>query len=500
MPSTRSELKEATLAGLRWVAVARVTCETLTFGAALVLARLVPPAEFGRAAVAIVAINIAAILTFEGLGSALVQIERLRPAHLQGVALAGPVLGGAATVIVAAGAAVLGPHLFDVATVTLIQLASLAFVLAGVGVVPRAQLQRRLDFRRLSIIEVVALVPGSLTAVGLAVAGLDGEAIVLGLLVTSAATALLFTISAPWVRPRWRPGELREVLTFGSLSFSASLTYGLYRNIDYVILGAKLSAAQVGFYYRAFQLGVDYQRKISGIMARIAFPVYSRSASMEDMRAVRQRIVRLHTTLIFPALIGLAALAPVLVPFMFGPQWEPSVVPAQLLAVAGLASPVVAGLGPLMLAAGRPAPLLRFNLGALAGYATVVFLTAPHGVIAVCLGTIAVNVVKVVAVQLVLVRGVLGIPASAAWHESAPALAAGVVLAAVAFPLVAWLDGTSMPAPAILIAVAIVGALAYLVTLRIVSPAAWGDVELVWRRVVLRRRAGSGLKTAEAPG
>ena len=493
---TRNDLKEAALAGLRWVTAARIAAETLTFAGALVLARLVPPAEFGRAAVAIVAINIAAILTFEGLGSALVQLQRLRPAHLEGVALAGPVLGAAATALVVVLAGGLGPHVFDDGTVALIQLAALAFVLAGLGVVPRAQLQRALDFRRLSIIEIVALVPGSLIAVGLALAGLDGEAIVLGLLATSAVTAVLFTISAPWIRPRWRPGELREVLSFGTLSFAASLSHGLYRNVDYLILGAKLSAAQVGFYYRAFQLGVDYQRKISGIVARISFPVYSRSASMDDMRAMRHRIVRLHTTLIFPALIGLAALAPVLVPFMFGPQWEPAVVPAQLLAVAGLASPIVAGLGPLMLAAGRPGPLLRFNLGALAGYAAVVFLTAPYGIVAVCVATIAVNVIKVVFVQLILVRGVLGIPAAAAWHESSPALACGAVMAVVAFALVSWLDGAGVLAPVVLLVVPLIAAPVYLLMLRLVSPTAWADVELVWRRVILRRQAPPKLTPA----
>jgi hypothetical protein len=43
-------------------------------------------------------------------------------------------------------------------------------------------------------------------------------------------------------------------------------------NADYLILAARLHPAQVGFYWRAFQLGVCYQDKISGIMLRTAFP------------------------------------------------------------------------------------------------------------------------------------------------------------------------------------------------------------------------------------
>ena len=70
---SRAELREATLGGLRWVVVARVLGEILTFAGAITLARLIPPAEFGRASVALALVPLAVILTFEGCASALVQ-------------------------------------------------------------------------------------------------------------------------------------------------------------------------------------------------------------------------------------------------------------------------------------------------------------------------------------------------------------------------------------------------------------------------------------------
>ena len=116
----------------------------------------------------------------------------------------------------------------------------------------------------------------------------------------------------------------------------SSVLYAVSRNVDYVILAARLPAAQVGYYLRAFQLGSDYQSKISGILLRVAFPVLSRSRDLDEVRRMRARIVRVHAAVLFPLLFGLIALAPVFVPFVYGDAWEPAVPLTQIIAVGGL--------------------------------------------------------------------------------------------------------------------------------------------------------------------
>ena len=72
MPAEET-LKETTIRGLRWLAVTRMVGETLALAAAVALARLITPAAFGHAAVALIFLPLAGILTFEGFASALVQ-------------------------------------------------------------------------------------------------------------------------------------------------------------------------------------------------------------------------------------------------------------------------------------------------------------------------------------------------------------------------------------------------------------------------------------------
>ena len=175
-------------------------------------------------------------------------------------------------------------------------------MIAAVGIVPLAMLERRLDFRRISMIEIAGVLVGALTSVALALAGLNAQAYVLGALAGMVAWAGLLVVLGPSVLPRWRPRHMREIARFGLPAGAASMAMVGYGNIDYLILGAKLSPAQVGFYYRAYTLGVQYETKISNIVSRIAFPIYSRTEDLDHMRALRSRVIRINAVVIYPLL------------------------------------------------------------------------------------------------------------------------------------------------------------------------------------------------------
>ena len=90
---SRDSFNEATISGVRWVMLGRAVSETLALVCIVVLARLVSPADFGHAAVALIFVPLAGILTFEGFASALVQRETIEESHRQ-VAIADEPDGG----------------------------------------------------------------------------------------------------------------------------------------------------------------------------------------------------------------------------------------------------------------------------------------------------------------------------------------------------------------------------------------------------------------------
>jgi len=340
-------------------------------------------------------------------------------------------------------------------------------------------------FRRSGLIDVTALTLGNALALALALAGMGATAIVLGALAQVAAGSLLLLAVAPPPRPRLyrERGARSEVNAFGVPAALAGLVDVLFRNVDYAILAARLPAAQTGIYWRAFNLGVVYQDKLSGVMMQLAFPVYSRTENAAQLRGLHERATRVHAAVIFPLLASLIVLAPVAIPFLLGGQWTPSVVPTQILAVAGMVAAVLTGYPQVMLALGRPRALLRFNVAMLLGYAAVVALASGHGLTVVAVAVAAFYVAILVGVYRLLLRRHLGISLGRLLPELGPALAGCVVLAGVEWPLRALLAPALGAAPTIALA-GTAGLLSYVAALRAVSPAAWRDLGLLLTRVL----------------
>lgn len=481
-PQGRS-VREAALTGVRWYAVIRVIAEVAGLATSVILARLVAPAEFGSVAVAFAIVSLTGGMLGLGLVSPLVQRREIGRNELEATSFLSL---AAATLLVALFELVLPPvtePLFGDRTTHLIQISALAFPFIALGIVPGAQLQRRLDFQRLSVFELISQLSGAAVSVVAAVEGAGGKAIIFGSIASAAAQALMLCLSAPLARPLPHRRAISGLLGFGASAGLSSIVYSAYQNIDYMILGARLGTVELGYYWRGFQLGVEYQGKVSRIMLQLAFPIYSRLNDLDAIRRMRARIVRVHASTLFPLLMLLAAVAPVLIPFLYGDRWSPAVLPTQILSIAGLAAVVGTGGGPLLLAAGRPRWLLAVNLTALTFFSVVVYLMAPLGIVAVCVSVAVYQVTVTIAVQLLLQR-LLGIRVAVLIADVGPALISSLVLFVAAVALRELLSYLGVPAAVLLCAVGSAGLGIYAVVMRAAFHGAWSDLMLLRRTII----------------
>lgn len=484
---SRGELHEATLDAVRWISIARIFAEIVAFSSGIVLAHLVSPAEFGRLAVAVIVNEMAEAITGQGLGNALVQRKVLRRAHLQG----GMAIGVGTGVGLMGLTLVLGPlvvtPLFGAQTATLFELFSVVFLLSGIKIVPLAILQRKLDFRTSSLVELSGSLLSAFVAVALAASlGLQAKSYVFGQIAAGVLTLVLLLLATKPPLPRLRLAEIRELLAFGLPAAFAGLTWVIQRNIDYMILGVRLSAAQVGYYYRAYTVSFEGESKISGIITRLALPVYARTEDLAHMRSLRARIVRANATTVFPVLGLFIVLAPEVMPWLFGAHWQPAVLPAQILAVAGMAATINNANSPLLLAAGRPRELSIFNVFQLVGYAATILVCSTHGLVTVCIGVAAFQLAVTVAYAVILNR-LVQMPAGQLFSDLAAAVLCTGAMAAVAVALSRALAGAELPMPVSPTLVGIGATLTYLTALRLAFPAAWSDVLMIAIRIVPAR-------------
>jgi len=484
---SQAQLTEAAAGGLRRVAYSRVAIEVSLLGSMVVLARLVPPSDFGIFAIVLIVQELALTMPMEGIGSALVQRRSIAREHLQGGLVLSLGVAAALSLLTIVAALTVVTAWFGDRTASLVLLAVPWYVLGALYCVPMAVLRRRLDFRRISLVDVTQNVVRATAMIALALMGLDAEALVLGCMAGIAAAMLLAVAFVRPPLPRWRPRAMRELLPYGGPAALSCVAWTGFRNCDYAVVGATLGTAAGGFYWRAYQLAVEYQRKISVVMAQMAFPVMARADTEHDMLALRRRMVRLLTAVLFPLLALLVLLAPLVVPFVFGPAWEPAVLPTQILALGGAAVLVTDAVGSALQAAGRARALLGYGVAHFAVYLGAVVVVASHGIAAVAAAASIVHTVFLVIAYGVLTRRGPAGALRGLWGDVAPACVACAALLVFAGSSSWGLRELDAPGLVQVLCVTAAGAAAYLVALRRWYPATSADLAAAIRRVVPKR-------------
>jgi PST family polysaccharide transporter len=448
-----------------------------------VLARLVAPAEFGRYAIALMVLLLSAVPTW-GVTYTIVQRDQFDRDHLRTGQTISIVLGLAVCAFCLAASYTVVPIVFGARTAVLVRLMIPACFINSVNTVQYAILSRGLDFRRLSLLDMTISVVSTAVSIPLAVFGLNGTALVLGV---DAASIVGFILICCWVLPPIPNLRLRAARDFARLGIPAASNAAslvCFENCDYVIVGARVGALQAGFYFRAYALGVVYQTKISQVLTTVGVPFLSRVRSEDEAHRLRRRIIQTITIILFPLLTGLAIVAPKFVTWFYGPAWQAAVVPVQILTIGGAAMLVAQAVTVAMLANGRPRAVMLWGWGHFFAYAAAVFAVAHLGLPAVAIAAVVVHTTFLIIIYVQLYHGRVRQAFKALVKDVLPSAASSVCLAAVALPVSMLASTLDVPILPYLLVIAFAGATGYFLSLRLWFPTELRDLGLFMGRLL----------------
>lgn len=344
----------------------------LTLAINSILAHLLTPEDFGLIAMAMVFVNLAGLLNDMGLQSALIQKRNADEPHVSSAFWLNLTEG----ILLSACLAALAPliaRFYGESRLALIVLAiSPTFTVASLGMIQAALIQKRLDFRTLAVADIISLTAGGATATGLAFGGAGVWSLVALSLVSMAVYACVVSIASEW-RPSlvFSRKSARELLGFGLPLMGNSFANYFNRNLDNMLIGKFLGGEQLGFYSLAYKLLLFPLQNVSNTIGQVMFPALS--MIQEDHARVRGaylRATRYIAFLTFPAMAGLALVAPQFVRVFFGPQWERSIFIVRVLSCVGLVQSVGTTVGWIYLSQGRTDVMLRWTVFALSVVAT----------------------------------------------------------------------------------------------------------------------------------
>lgn len=356
------------------------------FVSTAILARLLPPAEFGIYAV-VNALTMIIITSFQEFGGAnyLIQKAGLSDRHIRTaftIFLLISLLFAAALFLLRGHLAIFyGQDGLDVG----VAIACLNFLLAPFQVTTSALLRRDMAFGPLARSNLLGSLTTAIVAIGLARQGYGFRAPLWGAVCGNAVITV--TLLAGYRRLSIFSPSLAgyaDVLRFGAYSSGVVLINVAYNLSPQLILARTLDFNAAGIFSRAASMAQVFDRLIIQVISPVAGPaLLAHSRAGGDLKAAYLQTIASISACQWPFLAFLALLAHPVILLWLGPNWTDVVPLIQMLSIASIALFASSLTYPMLVAVGRVRDALTASLISLPPSFAMVCVASFHGIHAV---------------------------------------------------------------------------------------------------------------------
>lgn len=268
----------------------------------------------------------------------------------------------------------------------ILRVIGLQVVINSLCVVQGSQFAIRLDFKTPAKLSVVSQITTGVIGILLAYLGWGVWALVFQSMTGCVLNAILL-----WVIVGWRPSRVFSKESFkyqwnyGSKILGASLIQQVYDNLYPLVIGKFFSSKALGLYSRAQGFASLPSSNISGVLGSVTMPVLSKiNNDMPRLTSVYRRMIKTAAFIVFPMMLGLAAVADPLIKVLLNAQWYPCIPYLQLLCIAMIWQPISYIHLSILKVAQRTDVVLKLEIIKRIAGITSIACSVPFGVIGMC--------------------------------------------------------------------------------------------------------------------
>lgn len=210
-----------------------------------------------------------------------------------------------------------------------------SYFFVPLATVPMALLQRDMDFKSNTMIEIGVVLANAVVAITLAWRGHGAIALAWGAFFQQVARATI----AQWrvggrlpIPPRFT-GAM-PVIRFGGFTTMLNAMSQTGARLPELLIGRLLDTVAVGLFARAIGLAAQLKLLVSGGLATVFYPAFARARDRgEDLGAHYERVTASFCAITWPAMAGLAACSVPVIGMLYGERWLGAARPLEWLAI-----------------------------------------------------------------------------------------------------------------------------------------------------------------------
>jgi len=337
MGETGLTITQKTSKALFWRGISQVINQVLRFIIQIVLVRLLKPEDFGLLAMVAVFFNFLALSGSIGLNTAIIQKKELSEEEISSVFWISVLLGLILSFLMFFTAPLVAKFYAQKELLEITPVLGIAFCLTSFGVVPYALHCKFLRFKILTFNDLGATFLSGLLAILSALKGGGVWSLIVQILSYNFFYSLLNFITAHF-QPRrvLNFSKVKQMIYFGGNVFGLQTLGYFSQNVDKLLIGKYLGSIPLGFYDLAYRIMLFPLRRIPWAIGSVMYPALS--LVQDNHQAVRNgylRAIRMIASIVTPAMLGLAVIAPEFIKIVLGEKWLPSLYVMRIFCLIG---------------------------------------------------------------------------------------------------------------------------------------------------------------------
>jgi len=330
-------IKSKYKSGIKWSTLNNTLIIIIQTIVGIILARLIDPSQFGLLGMILVFINFAHVIRDIGLNHALIQKANVSKTEYSTVFWTNLFLGIVFTVTFYFGASFIANIYENQKLIALTKLLSFSFLFASMSSIFRTIYFIKLDFRTLTIIDVLSIVLSSIAAIILAILGFGAWALVWQILIGNIITFIIFIVITDWYPSLIiNISTIKQLFPFGSIITLNTIFDSVKLNIDNFIIGKLSGEYNLGIYNRAFGLMRLPITNLTNSIRKVMFPTLSKLKSeIKEIQNVYIRSTRIVAFFALPLMLGMWAVSQPFILGIYGENWEKTIPILRVFSILG---------------------------------------------------------------------------------------------------------------------------------------------------------------------
>lgn len=383
-----SSIASKSIHGIIWSAVERFSLQGVQFLIGIVLARLLSPSDFGMIGMLTIFLSVSQTFVDCGFSNALIRQKNVSSADYGTAFVVNFVISLAAFGVLFGIAPFVASFYNMPELLPIMRSIAVTLIINALYTVHKVRLTKKVDFKTQSKASFSAALISGVFGIILAYKGFGVWSLVYQAICNSVLNLLFMTILLKWFpKPMFCKRSFHDLFGFGSKLLVASVISSIYSNLYNIVIGKQFSASNLGYYTRADQLGRFPSQNIDSIFSRVTFPILSQlQDDSERLKSVYIKYLRVSCFLVFPLMMGLAALSDPLIFLLLGDKWRPSVVLLQILCFGLMLDPICNINLNLLYVKGRSDLVLKLEVVKKTAAVLILVVSLPFGLVGLCFG------------------------------------------------------------------------------------------------------------------